>query len=57
VAKKDAAGYLVCAVGEDVRLDPQDVAGDTLDGEAAAIDLRVDVLDYDAATLGGVGSG
>jgi hypothetical protein len=36
------------AFDEDVSFDSQDIADDTLDSVAAAIDLRRNVFDYDA---------
>ena len=41
----------------DPALDAVDVVAQLGDGEAATVDLGLDLLDYDAATLGGVGRG
>jgi YD repeat-containing protein len=49
VAILEPASEFVVAVGEDVGLDGHEIAGDTLHGEAATVDLWCYTFDYDAA--------
>src|SRR5207249_10147432 len=50
---QDGDGDLVVALNEGVGLDVDGFADDTLDGEAARVDLRLDVLDLDARAITG----